>query len=329
MYELGLWRLPTAVVGSTDQCNAISDVLEDNWYRGFVVRAKISHGSDGMATAKREIERLASFGRVQYVLIVLDGDAAGPAARAMIEQNGIPFGVVPPLSGISVGALAIDRLFGSGLVVLRGGSLLSPRSRAIVKRCLDITISSALLFFALPLTPSIAWFVRRDGGPVFYASQRIGHEGKHFSALKFRTMAPDADRLLHDLLQRDLVAREEWETGFKLRNDPRITGIGRLLRELSLDELPQLINVLNGTMSLVGPRPLLLAEREAYGEAFQIYCKCVPGITGSWQISGRNNLEYRDRIVLNNCYASNASLWIDLAILFRTFSVVFRRVGAV
>jgi len=130
-------------------------------------------------------------------------------------------------------------------------------------------------------------------------------------------------------LDRDPNLRIEWEAGFKLRQDPRVTAIGRVLRKLSLDELPQLINVLMGDMSLVGPRPLLPAERAVYGEAFNLYCQCLPGITGLWQVSGRNNLDYLRRIELNTWYARNATFWIDIVILCRTLSVVIRRVGAV
>jgi undecaprenyl-phosphate galactose phosphotransferase len=149
-----------------------------------------------------------------------------------------------------------------------------------------------------------------------------------FRILKFRTMVMDADRNLKDLLERDLEARHEWETTFKIRNDPRITRIGRILRRFSLDELPQIINVIRGEMSLVGPRPLLPTERETYGETFDLYCKCIPGITGPWQVSGRNNLAYHQRIELNSWYANNASVLTDIVILMRTLPVVLNKTGA-
>lgn len=139
---------------------------------------------------------------------------------------------------------------------------------------------------------------------------------------------PDAEKVLHNLLARDERARHEWQQTFKLRNDPRVTPIGYFLRRYSLDELPQIINVLRGEMSLVGPRPMLPAEREAYGEAFALYCQCTPGLTGPWQVSGRNNLDYKRRIELNSWYAQNRSLWTDITILLRTIPAVFRQVGA-
>jgi len=149
-----------------------------------------------------------------------------------------------------------------------------------------------------------------------------------FMALKFRTMVLHADQALQDLLASDPLARREWETTFKLQDDPRITRLGRFLRQFSVDELPQLINVLRGEMSLVGPRPMLPAEREVYGPAFEQYCRCVPGITGPWQVSGRNDLEYQRRVELNEWYAKNMSFLLDINILLRTVWVVFRRSGA-
>jgi Undecaprenyl-phosphate galactose phosphotransferase WbaP len=202
------------------------------------------------------------------------------------------------------------------------------QQRNWTKRSLDVIISSLLLMMVLPICLLIACLVHLDGGPVFYASPRLGFGGKQFCALKFRTMAPDADVALQKLLERDPAARREWETSFKLRDDPRVTPVGRFLRRLSLDELPQLINVLHGEMSLVGPRPLLPTERDAYGDAFNLYCKCLPGITGPWQVSGRNDLDYKRRVELNLWYADNSSVWVDLAILVRTLYVVFRGKGA-
>jgi lipopolysaccharide/colanic/teichoic acid biosynthesis glycosyltransferase len=197
------------------------------------------------------------------------------------------------------------------------------------KRGLDIILSAMISFLTLPVCLSIAFLVRRDGGPILYGSSRLGRYNKTFRALKFRTMVPNADQVLEDLLLSEEGARREWETTFKLRNDPRITPIGHVLRKYSLDELPQLINVLRGEMSLVGPRPVLLAERDTYGNAFDLYCRCRPGLTGPWQVSGRNNIDYQRRIELNSAYATNSSLWVDIVILFRTPFVVFRHVGAI
>jgi undecaprenyl-phosphate galactose phosphotransferase len=264
-------------------------------------------------------------------LIAADGapsEVAGTVTQIVRRKRNLTFGIVPSSAGILAGKFAVDCFLGNGLIVLREATCLSRRQRVWAKRFVDMSLASVLLFLFLPIMLVIAWCVRRDGGPVFYASPRLGRAGEPFLALKFRTMAPDADRLLSDLLQRNAQVRREWEARFKLRHDPRITAVGRLLRKLSLDELPQLINVIKGDMSLVGPRPILPAERVAYGEAFEIYCECVPGLTGLWQVSGRNDLDYQRRIELNNWYINNASIWLDIIILFRTVPAVMRRIGS-
>ena len=141
-------------------------------------------------------------------------------------------------------------------------------------------------------------------------------------------MRPDADKVLNELLENDPVARSEWDKDFKLTNDPRITAVGHFLRRTSLDELPQLINVLKGEMSLVGPRPIVQAELARYGEQTALYLQVTPGITGLWQISGRNDTTYAERVALDAWYVQNWSLWYDIAILFKTVDVVINRRGA-
>jgi len=201
--------------------------------------------------------------------------------------------------------------------------------RPVAKRALDILGAGLLLFAAMPVFLVIAALVRLDGGPVFYAHERIGRGGRSFGCLKFRSMVPDADRRLAALLERDPFARAEWDATRKLKNDPRITWVGRFLRASSLDELPQLLNVLKGEMSLVGPRPVQANELAAfYGAAAQHYMSVRPGITGAWQVSGRNDTSYAQRVALDVAYASNPSLLTDLGILLRTPAAVLARRGA-
>jgi lipopolysaccharide/colanic/teichoic acid biosynthesis glycosyltransferase len=165
-----------------------------------------------------------------------------------------------------------------------------------------------------------------DPGPIFFGQFRLGHEGRRFRCWKFRTMVIDAETRLTELLATDPAARAEWAKDCKLRNDPRITSIGRFLRKSSLDELPQLLNVLIGDMSLVGPRPIVHAEVERYGRYFKDYCKVRPGITGLWQISGRNDVSYRRRVALDVKYSRSKCLSLDLTILFMTIPrVIFAR----
>jgi len=196
------------------------------------------------------------------------------------------------------------------------------------KRLIDLTLAVALIGLSAPVMALIALAVKLDGGPVLYAHRRISSDGGSFRCWKFRTMVPNADELLRQLLIQDCGARQQWECGAKLRQDPRVTCLGKFLRAFSLDELPQLFNVVAGTMSLVGPRPIVEAEIERYGASFAAYCSCRPGISGLWQVNGRNNVDYSRRVELDQCYAEQWSLALDLVIMLKTVVVVTRRDGA-
>jgi exopolysaccharide production protein ExoY len=174
----------------------------------------------------------------------------------------------------------------------------------------------------------IALAVCLDGGPIFYGHWRIGPDLRPFRCWKFRTMVVSADEALQQLLAQDSALRSEWESSFKQRRDPRITLAGRFLRAFSLDELPQLFNVIRGEMSLVGPRPIVEAEIERYGARFPAYCACRPGITGLWQVRGCSDVSYQSRVELDSQYARNWSLWLDLQILFWSVVIIPRQEGA-
>jgi len=201
-------------------------------------------------------------------------------------------------------------------------------ARRLSKRTLDVLGASLLLALLSPLLLTVALLILRDGKQVLFGHRRIGAGGRQFKCWKFRTMVPNAEAVLRELLASDEAARLEWEKDFKLRNDPRITPIGKFLRATSLDELPQLINVLMGEMSLVGPRPIVTDEIVRYGAAFHDYTRCRPGITGVWQISGRNDTGYRQRVHLDQHYARHSTFGGDIAILLRTPVAVLRRSGA-
>ncbi|MGH7491217.1 MAG: undecaprenyl-phosphate galactose phosphotransferase WbaP [bacterium] len=207
-------------------------------------------------------------------------------------------------------------------------SLLMPLPR-LLKRAMDLLILIVSGIYTVPLLAIIALLIKlSSSGPIIYGQERIGLGGRRFRAWKFRTMMVDADKVLERYLAADPRLRKEWEKNYKLRNDPRVTRIGRWLRMTSLDELPQLWNVLHGEMSLVGPRPIVEAEIHRYGESFDLYTKVLPGITGLWQISGRNNLPYPERVRLDSDYVRNWSPWMDLYILARTVKVVLEGEGA-
>ncbi|MFM0300658.1 sugar transferase [Paraburkholderia sediminicola] len=203
----------------------------------------------------------------------------------------------------------------------------APLQRAL-KRALDVIVSTLLLLILLPVFAVICILIRRDDGPLIFSHERIGRGGKKFKCMKFRTMVPNADVVLERLLATDADAREMWEREFKLKEDVRITSVGRFLRATSMDELPQLWNVLRGDMSLVGPRPIVERELQKYGVSASVYLSAIPGMTGLWQISGRNDVDYETRVNLDTSYVKNWSLVEDFRILLKTFDVVVRRVGA-
>jgi exopolysaccharide production protein ExoY len=220
-------------------------------------------------------------------------------------------------------AAAVDR----SLVERATAADVAP-AKQLIKRAFDF-VSAALLILGLsPILLLIAYLARRDGGPVLFGHRRVGEDGRSFVCWKFRTMVMNADRVLERVLATDPAARAEWEATYKLKHDPRITPVGRFLRTTSLDELPQLFNVVKGEMSLVGPRPIVADEVRRYGAAFHDYTRCRPGITGIWQVSGRSDVDYGGRVQLDQQYARRWSLVTDLKVLWKTMFVVLQRRGA-
>jgi Undecaprenyl-phosphate galactose phosphotransferase WbaP len=199
----------------------------------------------------------------------------------------------------------------------------------LVKRGMDIVIAGIAGVMLLPLFIALAVATKMTSrGPVFYGHTRIGRENSRFKAWKFRTMVPNADQTLNDYLAKHPEMREEWERDHKLKNDPRVTRIGKWMRKWSIDELPQIWNVIRGDMSIVGPRPIVDAEIVKYGEHFQTFCSVPPGITGLWQVCGRNDTTYEERIQLDMYYVHHWSPWLDLYLLARTVKTVLFTRGA-
>ena len=197
-----------------------------------------------------------------------------------------------------------------------------------LRRCADRLIALFLLVATSPLMLVLAVLIRKDGGPATFAHYRVTSSGRLFRCYKFRSMCVGAERALGDILGKDAALREEWRRNFKLVNDPRVTLIGRFLRRTSLDELPQLVNVLRGEMALVGPRPITVTELRLYGATRWRYLSVLPGMTGLWQVSGRNGISYERRVQLDDDYVRNRSIWLDCWILARTVVVVLTRDGA-
>ncbi len=199
----------------------------------------------------------------------------------------------------------------------------------LIKRILDVVVAAFLLILALPLAVAIALaIVLEKRGPVFFAHTRIGKHERRFRLWKFRSMVVDADAMLARHLKAHPDNLAEWREMHKLKDDPRVTRVGRLLRRSRLDELPQLVNVLRGEMSMVGPRPIVQEEIAKYGPVFALYVQVLPGLTGLWQVSGRTHTSYRDRTELDMKYMRHRTVWMDLLILLKTVRVVLFGRGA-
>ena len=241
--------------------------------------------------------------------------------HVIIIPAGCMDGAIPVLGiGISIGTMLGFKL---------GQNLLDPKL-AIIKRCEDIIFSFLGIILLLPfmLLISLLIMIESPGNP-FFVQKRIGIGGKTFGCFKFRSMIPHAEEKLKKILSENPKLAKEWAKDQKLKKDPRITHLGKFMRQTSIDELPQLFNVIMGDMSLVGPRPIVESEISKYGKAFALYCRVRPGITGFWQVSGRSSIEYSNRVKLDCYYIYNWSLIFDLTLLLRTIPAVLSRHGAV
>lgn len=207
-----------------------------------------------------------------------------------------------------------------------GGGYLPPYDGAM-KRLADIVLAAFMLPLLLPIIGVLYLVVRSDGGPGFFGHERVGRDGKMFKCWKLRSMVIDAEERLNEHLDADPEAKAEWDRDRKLRNDPRITRVGAFIRKSSFDEFPQIWNVLRGEMSLVGPRPVTYDELDRYGSQKWAYLEMRPGVTGLWQVSGRNETSYDDRVALDARYCREVSLVQDLKILFSTIGAILKRTG--
>lgn len=236
---------------------------------------------------------------------------------------------IPDLGSLPVGTLEFTSLVDGHAVMFRLKNNLASWYNQFLKRVFDFTLTLLGTVLISPVLIAIALWIRKDSpGPIIFKHKRLGRNGREFSCYKFRSMCVDADAKLEELLRTDPAAKTEWEKEFKLKDDPRITKSGAFLRKTSLDELPQIFNVLKGEMSLVGPRPIIQAEVLRYGKYIQDYYMVRPGITGMWQTSGRSDVDYAERVQLDTWYVRNWNVWFDVVLLWRTFSVVVHKKGA-
>ena len=236
---------------------------------------------------------------------------------------------VPELFGLPTSNITARGMMEEQAVILRVQNNLARKSNRIMKRIFDIVATVCGGIFILPFMLIIAIIIYLDsGGPIIYKQKRVGRNGKEFNFYKFRSMVKNADTILEEYLNTHEDEKNEWQKNFKLKNDPRVTKIGKIIRKTSIDELPQLWNVLIGDMSLVGPRPLLPNEVERYSSYIEDYKLVLPGLTGVWQVSGRSDTTFEERVIMDSWYIHNWSVWIDIVYLLKTVLVVVKSKGA-
>jgi Undecaprenyl-phosphate galactose phosphotransferase WbaP len=331
------WGYPVVVLGASGPGEAILRklarhpeiglrpvaVFDDNVPRGTVVHGIAVRGPISSAPA------FAKNARITRAIVALQ-DVAMPDLVALLDTHAQTFSrvfVVPKLHGLSsIGVETRDLSRVLALEMRKNLLMAGPRN---AKRLLDLVFSLLLLVCLAPLLGLIALLIRLETpGKVLYRQSRVGLDSDKFRVWKFRSMHRNSDTMLANYLAKNPEAAEEWRRGHKLKNDPRVTRLGRILRKTSLDELPQLLNVVRGEMSLVGPRPIVDSEIQRYGSSFALYRQVIPGLTGLWQVSGRNERSYDERVELDTYYVRNWSPWLDIYLLARTVKVVVTGYGA-
>lgn len=336
--RLGCWKKTTVIIGTGKNASDACLALRSEESLGFDVKYMFG-ANPGYADKTKDIIYLndedwllSHFDEkvVQFVIAVeSDESDVREYWLKTLSKNGFRHvSVIPTTRGLPLYGTDMAFLFSHELMIFRVNNNLAKRTSRFVKRTFDIICSILIILVSSPLLAFLYYKVTRDGGPAIYGHMRVGRHGKLFPCYKFRSMVLNSQEVLQQLLDSDPEARAEWERDFKLKNDPRITPVGRFIRKTSLDELPQLFNVLRGQMSLVGPRPIISEELIRYDENVDYYLMAKPGMTGLWQVSGRNDVDYDTRVYFDSWYVKNWSLWNDIAILFKTVKVVLHRDGA-
>ncbi|HEX3756735.1 MAG TPA: undecaprenyl-phosphate galactose phosphotransferase WbaP [Rhizomicrobium sp.] len=344
MTRLGIWQIPTAMIGIGPRAVEIHAALKKSLSLGFNVRWLVIEDPESempeslaaltpvLSSDAGEItSTIWSAGCKQAIVSAEDMQSAhfAEVAQRLLEAD-IPVAIIPTLNRLPLAGVTTNYFFGRDILLLQVRSNVQRLPWRMVKRGFDLIGSVLLLLLFSPLFFIVAIAIKRASpGDITYAHRRIGRHGISFECLKFRTMVSDADEVLCRWSIHNPELYEEYLKTFKLRDDPRVTPIGRWLRRTSLDELPQLWNVLRGDMSLVGPRPVVAQELdEYYGPAAQLYVRTRPGLTGLWQVSGRSDTSYERRIFLDEWYILNWSFWYDIVILIQTAWIVATGKGA-
>jgi len=338
--KLGLWKKRTIILGSQDTAASAYFALLSEPQLGFEIVQCITFTQERdsripqnltveIIRPEQLIPKLKGQNRLQIIIALEDAELS--QYKNLIEEMTLHFPelqFVPSLSGLPLFEMEPHHFFSHEVLILKSRNNLHFRPRIWLKRSFDICASLTILFILSPLLIWLSFRIRFAGPNILFKHRRVGQFGKSFNCYKFRTMALNSDDILKNLLAQNPLIRKEWEEKMKITNDPRITSVGHFLRKTSLDELPQLWNVLRGDMSLVGPRPIVDKEIERYGNRIDFYTSVKPGITGLWQVSGRSDTDYKTRVQLDTWYVKNWTLWYDIAILFKTVKVVLSRSGA-
>jgi Undecaprenyl-phosphate galactose phosphotransferase WbaP len=340
--HLGLWKKPTFILGSGGNALSAFTALQSEAAMGFEVEGFLEIPSQKQTDVdmpqhlikisvppSHVVEELRQRG-YPHLVLALETDGIQKEA-SLIQQLSVQypsFSWIPDVQGMPLFGMEVSHFFSHEVLLLTVRNNLANPFARFLKRSLDLVGSTLLLIVLSPLFLYLSYQIRKTKGPAIFTHERVGRNGKAFRVYKFRTMIPDAEKVLAELLSSNPQAQLEWNKEFKLKDDPRITSIGHFLRQSSLDELPQLWNVFKGEMSLVGPRPVTAEELEKYQSKVVYYLATRPGLTGLWQVSGRNDVSYETRTSLDAWYIKNWNLWYDIAILFKTIGVVLRRKGA-
>jgi undecaprenyl-phosphate galactose phosphotransferase, wbaP len=339
LLKLNLYQKDTVIIGSGQNAKDVYRALAGESYLGFSLCYFVSsdiipeNGKNEIKVIDARNKDIISLQQldtkaVQFILALDDEMILDSWLRYLALNKYRSVSVIPNIRGIPLYGTDMSFLFSHEILLLRVNNNLAKRSSRILKRIMDVLGSLGIIILLSPVLLYLYFSVKKNGGNAIYGHPRIGRNGKIFKCLKFRSMVVNSKEVLDELLRTDPEARAEWEKDFKLKNDPRITKIGAFIRKTSLDELPQLFNVLKGEMSLVGPRPIVADELERYQDDVEYYLMAKPGMTGLWQVSGRNDVDYNTRVYFDSWYVKNWSLWNDIAILFKTVNVVLKKDGA-
>lgn len=335
--RVGCWQIPCVIIGNGENSVEAYRAIASEKLMGMTIQAFVAPDEQAVTSPVAGIplihardfwQHCARRAKVYIALEVGQRDLRDNWIRRLSTRGVGNISVIPSLRGIPLYGTDMSHFFSHEVMILRIRNNLARLSSRIVKRVCDLAISSLLITLLSPLFVYLVLKIKKDDGPATYGHERIGYQGRPFKCLKFRSMVVNSKEVLDNLLATDPEAKAEWEQDFKLKNDPRITPIGHFLRKTSLDELPQLFNVFKGEMSLVGPRPIVAEELKRYHDDVEYYLMVKPGMTGLWQVSGRNDTDYATRVYFDCWYVKNWSLWYDIAILFKTVRVVVEKDGA-